>query len=100
MNVEDFANRRLDSMLARPGMWGNMGQVEFQFLFFVSLLIENKLGEEATSSRLLHDLYSKFCNKHKYLSSIYLHQQIDNMDEMIKLLSEFREEINEGLQVG
>ncbi len=99
----EFAEERLDAMLARPGMWGSAEAVEMQVL----LLLE--LEAVASTSREVNDtlcwmkvLYRQFIHARvPSATPAPLAQQIGNdLERLARLLGEFRDEVQKELRGG
>lgn len=90
-HYDRFIQDRLDSILARPKMWGSNEAVELQVLQLLDFLAFHRL--EDCPPRFVLDRYAKFLQSHKLLGTKPLSQHFENVEDITRLLGEFRRQI-------
>ena len=87
-DYEKFIQDRLDSILARPSMWGSNEAVELQVLLLLDFLAFHRV--RLCPARFVIDRYTKFIQSHNLLSTKPLSQHFEDAKDITKLLGEFR----------
>lgn len=90
-DYEKFIKERLDSILARPEMWGSNEAMELQVLLLLDILAFHRV--RLCPARFVIDRYTKFIQSHNLLSTKPLSQHFKDAKDITKLLGEFRDQI-------